>query len=95
MLDLAISIDTDARGTTIVETNHGAALKAARWPQDCDFQLVAFSPSDKTCEVVWTAQLAKDIGKALTTLDNARAMKGRKPDWYHRLISYASDTPSI
>ena len=30
MLDLAISIDTDARGTTVIETNHGAQLKGKR-----------------------------------------------------------------
>jgi hypothetical protein len=89
MLDLAISIDTDARGTTVIETNHGVALKAPKWPQDCDFQLVAFSPSSRTCEVIWTEQLADDIGKALRALDDASVLEARKPDWYRRLIRYA------
>ena len=52
MLDLAISIDTDSKGTPVVETNHGVRLKAPEWPHDCEFQLVAFNPSGRTCEVV-------------------------------------------
>ena len=43
MLDLAISVNTDSRRTTIIETNRGVKLKAPAWPQDCDFQLVAFA----------------------------------------------------
>jgi hypothetical protein len=89
MLDLAISIDTDKRNTTIIETNHGVELKAPGWPQDCDFQLVAFNPSGETCEVVWVEGLAGDIGKALTTIAKAAPFKGRKPDWYRRLERYA------
>ena len=89
MLDLAISIDTDTRNTTIIETNHGVELKAPEWPQDSDFQLVAFNPSGETCEVVWAEDVAEDIGKALTTLDKAAPFKGRKPGWYRRLERYA------
>lgn len=85
MLDLAISIDTDARGTTVIETNHGVQLKAPRWPQDCEFQLVAFNPSGKTCNVIRTEHLAEDIGRALTALASSAALKGRKPDWFRRL----------
>jgi hypothetical protein len=85
MLDLAISIDKGARQTTIIETNHGVRLKAPGWPQDCDFQLVAFNPSGESCEVVSAEDLAGDIGKALMTLDRAAPFKGRKPDWYRRL----------
>lgn len=90
MLDLAISIDTDSRNTTIIETNHGVKLKAPGWPQDCDFQLVAFDPSGKSCEVISAESLAEDIGKALMTLDGATHFKGRKADWYRRLERYAT-----
>jgi hypothetical protein len=87
MLDLAISIDTYP---SVIETNHGVRLKAPEWPQDCDFQLVAFCPSSGSCEVVWTESLAEDIGKSLIMIDKAGAVKGRKPDWYRRLKRYAS-----
>lgn len=85
MLDLAISVNTDSKGTTVIETNHGVKLKAPGWPQDCDFQLVAFAPSRKSCEVIWSENLAADIGRALMALDSSAALKGRKPDWYLRL----------
>ena len=89
MLDLAISIDTDTKNTTIIETNNGAKLKAPDWPQDCDFQLVAFDPLRETCEVVPAESLAGDIGKALRRLDTAAPFRGRKPVWYRRLERYA------
>ena len=92
MLDLAISIDTDSTNTTVIETNCGATLKAPDWPHDCDFQLVAFSPSGKTCEVVSAESLAEDIGMALLTLNRAAALKGRKPGWYLRLTRCAKGT---
>lgn len=95
MLDLAIPVDTDANGITVIETNRGEPLKAPRWPQDCEFQLVAFSPLGKICEVIWTEQLAEDIGKALTTLDNTGVLQDRKPDWYRRLTSCAKGAASI
>jgi hypothetical protein len=85
MLDLAISTNTDSRGTTVVETNHGITLKAPTWPSDCDFQLVVFNPSGKHCEVVWTEELVGDIGKALLMLDKTADLKGPKPIWYRRL----------
>ena len=85
MLDLAISTKTDSKRKTIIETNRGVKLRASGWPQDCDFQLVAFSPSGKNCEVIWTEHLAQDISNALMTLERAGAVKGRKPSWYHRL----------
>lgn len=94
MLDLAVSINTDSRRTRVIETNHGVKLKAPAWPQDCDFQLVAFNPSGKSCEVVWTENLAADIGRALLKLDEATALKGRKPDWYRRLKRYATGASS-
>jgi hypothetical protein len=86
MLDLAISMDTDRSGTTVIETNRGERLKALGWPQDCDFQLVAFDPTVRSCTVVWTEELAKDIGKALKALDEVGAPTGRKPDWYRHLL---------
>lgn len=85
MLDLAISTKTDFKRKTIIETNHGVKLKASGWPQDCEFQLVAFSPPGKNCEVIWTEHLAQDISNALITLDRTGTLKGRKPDWYCRL----------
>ncbi len=94
MLDLAIAIDTDPRNTTIVETNHGVQLKAPGWPHDCDFQLVAFDQSEETCEVISADCLARDIGKALMTLDRAELFKGRKPDWCRRLERYAAERSS-
>ncbi|MGA2434098.1 MAG: hypothetical protein ABSG25_02305 [Bryobacteraceae bacterium] len=89
MLDLAISIDTDRNNINIVETNHGVELKAPGWPNDCDFQLVAFDPSGETCEVISAEGLAKDIGEALRMIDSVAAFKGRKPDWYRSLELYA------
>ncbi|HXJ97145.1 MAG TPA: hypothetical protein VMT20_30265 [Terriglobia bacterium] len=94
MLDLAISIDADSRNTVIVETNHGARLKAPEWPGDCDFQVVAFDPSAESCEVVWAQALAEDIGRALTMLRGTPALRGRKPDWYRRLQLYAKGDSS-
>jgi len=93
MLDLAISIGTDQKGTTVVETNHGVEMKALGWPQDSDFQLVAFSPSRRTCEVISADQLADDIGNALLTLEATGAVKDQQPDWYRRLIRYARGAP--
>src|SRR5947207_2211615 len=61
MIDLAISIDDDPRGVTIVETNHGDRLAAPKWPQDSDFRLVAFSPRAKECDVIAPRELARDI----------------------------------
>ncbi len=94
MLDLAISVDTDSRRTTVIETNRGVKLKAPGWPQDCDFQLVAFAPSGKDCEIIWTKDLAGDISKALMALHKSEALKGRKPDWYLRLERCAKGTNS-
>ena len=95
MLDLAISIDEDSRNVRVVETNHGTNLKAPGWPQDCEFQLVAFVPSGEACEVVSSACLAEDIRRALTSIDRTRALKGRKPDWYRRLELYAEGTSPV
>ena len=74
----------------IIETNNGAELKAPGWPQDCDFQLVAFDPSEESCEVISAEGLAEDIGTALMTVDRSGALQGPKPDWYRRLERYAT-----
>jgi hypothetical protein len=89
MLDLAISVDTDRNGTTIVETNHGVRLKARDWSQDCEFQLVAFTPSSRTCQVISAEELADDIRKALATLEEVSVLKARTADWHRRLRRYA------
>jgi hypothetical protein len=94
MLDLAISIDTDARGTSVIETNGGKKLKAPRWPQDCEFQLVAFNPSGKVGDVITTEELAEDMSCALRTLQESGLMIGTKPDWYKRLAYYARGASS-
>lgn len=94
MLDLAISIDEDSKGTPVIETNHGVQLKAPNWPQDCEFQLVAFTPSGKSCYVVTAKSLAQDISEALVALKTAGSLNGRKPDWYFRLSRYAKGANS-
>src|SRR5271165_275528 len=92
MLDLAIKIDTDEEDVPIIETNCGVELRAPEWPPDCEFQLVAFD-SRGSCEIVWAADLAKDIGKALSALDGAAVFKAQKPDWYRSLELYATPGP--
>lgn len=84
MLDLATSTESDSK-VTVIETNHDVTLKAPGWPGDTDFELVAFSPSGKTCEVIRAAELASDIAEALLALEKAVAWAGQKPDWYRRL----------
>jgi hypothetical protein len=90
MLDLAISIDADSRNRTIIETNHGVQLKAPEWPQDVDFQLVAFDVSGNTCEVVSAEGLTDDIREAITMIEKVAPFRGPKPDWYCRLQRYAT-----
>jgi hypothetical protein len=90
MLDLAISIDTDQTNTTIIETNHGVELRAPDWPQDCDFQLVAFDPRGRSCEVIPAECVADDIGEALMTIERTAVFANDKPDWSLRLELYAS-----
>jgi hypothetical protein len=89
MLDLATSAEATSEGTALVETSHGVELKAPGWNHDSDFELVAFSPSGKSCEVIRAEDLARDIAMALLTLDEAATLKFGTPDWYSRLKRYA------
>jgi hypothetical protein len=89
MLSLGIPIDFDDSGNTIVDLNIGRELKAKDFPQDSEFQLLAFRPTGKTCEVVWVEELAQDIGQALRALE-LTGFKPVKSDWYRRLALYCS-----
>jgi hypothetical protein len=89
MLDLAISVDTDPRGTDIIETNHGEQFNAPSWPRDCEFQLVSFRPGAKTCDVVTAAELVDDIAHALQALKATGLSGTKKPEWYKRLNQIA------
>ena len=89
MLDLAIYEDTNKEGADTVLTNHGERLSIARWPRDCDFQLVAFALTGRTCSVIQPEELASDIAKALAMLDETGTLRKAKPDWYARLRRYA------
>jgi hypothetical protein len=95
MLNLAISIDTDADGIDIVETNRGDSLKAPDWPRDCEFQMVAYRPSERICDVVVAHVLAEDIGHAIRALREAGMLQSDAPDWYMRLAHYAAGARSL
>ena len=82
MLDLAISEDIDQKGRTVILTNHGERMCAERWPQDSEFQLVAFPPSARACQVLWAEELATDIAAALKAIDETETLAGPKPAWY-------------
>jgi hypothetical protein len=90
MLKLAIPIESDRTGATVVETNDGSVLRVTDWPQDCEFQLVAFSPRGRKARLVFTDQLAEDIRRALSEMDTAGLIPREKPDWYRRLVQCAS-----
>ena len=77
MLSLGIPIDFDDSGNTIVDLNMGGELKVRDFPQDSEFQLLAFNPSAKTGTVIWIKQLAEDVGKAMAILDELGLPKGR------------------
>ena len=89
MLDLAIPMDEDRKGNTIVETNHGIQLVAPDWPGDSEFRLVTFSPKGRICEVVEADYLAEDIANALAAIDNVGNVNVRRTDWYLRLKRYS------
>jgi hypothetical protein len=89
MLSLGIPIDFDAAGNTVVDLNIGGELKANDFPQDSDFQLLAFRPSAKTGQVVWIDELARDISEALLALEQA-GFKHTEIEWHRRLALYCS-----
>ncbi|MGH7972503.1 MAG: hypothetical protein ACREIC_27635 [Limisphaerales bacterium] len=90
MIDLAISVDDDERGVTIVETNQGDHLAAPGWPQDSDFRLVAFNPRANKCDVIAPRELAHDIGVALEALEPILPAAAKKVEWYRRLKKCAA-----
>ncbi len=89
MLDLAIAVDHDRRMATIVETNHGRSLGAPGWPQDSDFHLVAFDPTQNLCDVVTASELAADISKLVGLVASRKIFRGKKPAWLKRLERYS------
>ena len=52
MLSLGIPVDFDDRGT-IVDLDIGGEIIAKDFPQDSEYQLLAFPPTRNTAEVVW------------------------------------------
>ena len=94
MLALAILDDSDSSGNAIVETSDGTRLKCPSWGTDTDPQLVAYSPSRKTCDMLWPVEVCSDIAEALRALEAAGALKHRKPDWFRRLKLYAAGVPA-
>lgn len=90
MLSLGIPVDFDDSGNTTVDLNIGGELKAKDFPQDSEFQLLAFNPNARTGTVIWIKQLAEDIGEAMAMLNELGVPKGRKPEWYRRLTLCSS-----
>ena len=90
MLALAISIDCDSKGVDLIEMNDGTELKCPTWPRDCEFQIVTYQPSGKTCDTVDATELSGDIAEVLRALEATGTLKHRKPDWYRRLKLYAA-----
>ena len=90
MLDLAICITTDRAGVPMILTNHGKRMKCKRWPQDCEFQVVAFSSSARAADVIGTEHLLSDLRAALRALETAGELTKVKPAWYRRLTRYAA-----
>ena len=94
MLALAILDDSDSGGNAIVETSDGTLLKCISWGTDTDPQLVAYSPSGKTCDMLWPVEVCSDIAEALRALEAAGALKHRRRAWYRRLKLYAAGVPA-
>ena len=90
MLDLAVAVDHNRKMVTIAETNRGKSLAAPAWPQDSDFQLVAFDPNGNVCDVVTAGELAADISKLIRVAKSRRVLLGRKPAWLKRLEQYSA-----
>ncbi len=90
MLSFGIPIDFDDEGNTIVDLNIGGEVKTRDFPQDSEFQLLAFRPRSGTAKVVWIDELAQDISEALSALDRSGFRQRKKPEWYRRLMLYRS-----
>jgi hypothetical protein len=89
MLSFGIPVDFDDDGNTIVDLNIGREVKAHDFPQDSEFQLLAFRPESATATVVSIGELTDDISDALNALKR-EGFKGRNVDWYRRLTMYCS-----
>ena len=90
MLNLAIAVDVDRNGHSVVETNAGDILVAPRWPQDCEFQIVSYRKGDRTARIVYYDELSEDIGHALDVIQRERCLGRTKPDWFIRLQEAAA-----
>jgi hypothetical protein len=90
MLNLAIAVDIDRNNNSVVETNSGDLFVAPDWPQDCESQVVSYRKKGRTCRVVRLETLAQDIGQALTLIEKAGLVAGKKPDWFLRLHKSAA-----
>lgn len=89
MLNLAIAVDVDRDNNSIIETNSGDTLVAPNWPQDCESQVVSYRKGSRTCRIVHLETLSKDIGQALTLIERAGFVAGKKTDWFVRLQELA------
>lgn len=90
MLDIAILDDCDDDGNSTVETNSGEILKCQNWPTDCDFQIVAFRPSDDACETVDASEIVSDISCAIEALKASGSITKKEPEWFKRLVLCAA-----
>jgi len=90
MLNLAIAVNVDRNGNSIIETNTGDTLVVPRWPQDCEFQIVSYSKGDRTARVVHYDTLSEDIGHALDVIERGGCLGRNKPDWFGRLQEAAA-----
>ena len=90
MLNLAIAVDVDRSGNSVIETNTGDVLVAPRWPQDCEFQIVSYRKGNRTARVVDYDTLSKDIGYALDAIERNGCIGRSKPDWFIRLQEAAA-----
>lgn len=85
MLNLAIEVDVDQHGNSVIQTNTGDILMAPGWPRDCEFQIVSYRKQKRIARVVHYDTLSKDIDRALEMIKRARLIGRSKPKWFVRL----------
>jgi hypothetical protein len=90
MLNLAIAVDIDRNGDSVIETNTGDILAAPSWPQDCEFQIVSYRKGSRTARIVYHDALSEDIGHALDVIARGGFLGRSKPDWFVRLQEAAT-----